>query len=26
MIDKTFGDADHHLTALTRMGGIIGAR
>src|ERR1044071_7654225 len=24
MIDKTFGDADHHLVALTRMGGIIG--
>jgi alkylation response protein AidB-like acyl-CoA dehydrogenase len=26
MIDKTFGDADHHLAALTRMGGIIGKR
>jgi pimeloyl-CoA dehydrogenase small subunit len=24
MIDKTFGDADHHLVALTRMGGVIG--
>ena len=24
MIDKTFGDADHHLLALTRMGGVIG--
>jgi pimeloyl-CoA dehydrogenase small subunit len=23
MIDKTFGDADHHLVALTRMGGIV---
>ena len=26
MIDKTFGDADHHLLALTRMGGIVGSR
>jgi pimeloyl-CoA dehydrogenase small subunit len=26
MIDKTFGDADHHLTALTRMGGIVESR
>jgi pimeloyl-CoA dehydrogenase small subunit len=26
MIDKTFGDADHHLAALARMGGIIQAR
>jgi pimeloyl-CoA dehydrogenase small subunit len=26
MIDKTFGDADHHLTALARMGGIVGSR
>src|ERR1041385_2381764 len=25
MIDKTFGDADHHLAALARMGGIVGA-
>jgi len=24
MIDKTFGDADHHLAALARTGGIIG--
>jgi len=24
MIDKTFGDADHHLAALARMGGVIG--
>ena len=24
IIDKTFGDADHHLAALARMGGIIG--
>jgi len=24
MIDKTFGDADHHLVALARMGGIVG--
>src|SRR4029079_5647971 len=24
MIDKTFGDADHHLAALARMGGIVG--
>src|SRR3954447_862754 len=24
MIDKTFGDADHHLTLLSRTGGIIG--
>jgi pimeloyl-CoA dehydrogenase small subunit len=24
MIDKTFGDADHHLVALARTGGIIG--
>src|SRR5215470_13754025 len=24
MIDKTFGDADHHLVALARVGGIIG--
>jgi pimeloyl-CoA dehydrogenase small subunit len=24
MIDKMFGDADHHLAALARMGGIIG--
>ena len=24
MIDKTFGDADHHLVALTRTGGVIG--
>ncbi|MEJ0074739.1 MAG: acyl-CoA dehydrogenase family protein [Alphaproteobacteria bacterium] len=24
MIDKTFGDADHHLVALARMGGVIG--
>ncbi len=24
MIDKTFGDADHHLAALARMGGMIG--
>src|SRR3989440_1228998 len=23
MIDKTFGDADHHLAALARMGGIV---
>ena len=26
MIDKTFGDADHHLAVLARMGGIIGKR
>jgi pimeloyl-CoA dehydrogenase small subunit len=26
MIDKTFGDADHHLAALARMGGIVGKR
>jgi len=26
MIDKAFGDADHHLAALARMGGIIGAK
>jgi pimeloyl-CoA dehydrogenase small subunit len=26
MIDTMFGDADHHLAALARMGGIIGAR
>ena len=26
MIDTMFGDADYHLTALTRMGGIIGAQ
>jgi pimeloyl-CoA dehydrogenase small subunit len=26
MIDKTFGDADHHLTALTRTGGIVTSR
>ncbi len=26
MIDKTFGDADHHLAALARMGGIVGSR
>ena len=26
MIDTMFGDADHHLTALARMGGVIGAR
>jgi pimeloyl-CoA dehydrogenase small subunit len=26
MIDTMFGDADHHLTALARMGGIIGAK
>jgi pimeloyl-CoA dehydrogenase small subunit len=26
MIDKAFGDADHHLTALARMGGIVGAK
>jgi pimeloyl-CoA dehydrogenase small subunit len=25
MIDKMFGDADHHLAALARMGGIVGA-
>jgi pimeloyl-CoA dehydrogenase small subunit len=25
MIDKLFGDADHHLAALARMGGIVGA-
>ncbi len=25
MIDKMFGDADHHLVALARMGGIVGA-
>jgi pimeloyl-CoA dehydrogenase small subunit len=24
MIDKTFGDADHHLAALARIGGVIG--
>jgi len=24
MIDKTFGDADHHLAVLARMGGVIG--
>jgi pimeloyl-CoA dehydrogenase small subunit len=24
MIDKAFGDADHHLAALARMGGIVG--
>jgi pimeloyl-CoA dehydrogenase small subunit len=24
MIDKTFGDADHHLTLLSRTGGIVG--
>jgi alkylation response protein AidB-like acyl-CoA dehydrogenase len=26
MIDTMFGDADHHLVALARMGGIIGAK
>ena len=26
MIDKTFGDADHHLLALAHMGGIVGAK
>jgi len=26
MIDKAFGDADHHLAALARMGGIVGSR
>src|SRR5438105_4839629 len=26
MIDTMFGDADHHLIALTRMGGIVGSR
>jgi len=26
MIDKTFGDADHHLAVLARIGGIIGKR
>ena len=26
MIDKMFGDADYHLAALARMGGVIGAR
>jgi pimeloyl-CoA dehydrogenase small subunit len=26
MIDKTFGDADYHLAALARMGGIVGSR
>src|SRR4051812_10752139 len=26
MIDKTFGDADHHLAVLARMGGIIGKK
>jgi pimeloyl-CoA dehydrogenase small subunit len=26
MIDKAFGDADHHLAALARMGGIVGAK
>jgi pimeloyl-CoA dehydrogenase small subunit len=26
MIDTMFGDADHHLAALARMGGIIGAK
>ena len=26
MIDTMFGDADHHLAALARMGGVIGAR
>ncbi len=26
MIDKTFGDADYHLAALARMGGIVGKR
>jgi pimeloyl-CoA dehydrogenase small subunit len=25
MIDKMFGDADHHLAALARMGGIVGS-
>ena len=25
MIDKMFGDADHHLVALARMGGIVGS-
>ena len=25
MIDKMFGDADHHLAALARLGGIVGA-
>ena len=24
MIDTMFGDADHHLAALARMGGIVG--
>ena len=26
MIDTMFGDADYHLAALARMGGVIGAR
>src|SRR2546423_6525768 len=26
MIDTMFGDADHHLIALTRIGGIVGSR
>ena len=26
MIDKTFGDADHHLAVLARIGGVIGKR
>lgn len=26
MIDKTFGDADHHLAVLARLGGIVGKR
>jgi alkylation response protein AidB-like acyl-CoA dehydrogenase len=25
MIDKMFGDADHHLVALARLGGIVGS-
>jgi len=25
MIDKTFGDSDYHLSALARMGGIVGS-